>query len=173
MGSTLARGLQASLSSRSGRTLPSMLQKFSAASSSWLKAWRRSWWTRWETWIPMMFHFTRISGKPSQGSTCSQRVWGKFTEGNAPRSHPHQQCPSMCLRGSSGVTLCWRHPGTTWAGWSLSLGSKLQKSKEKMRWNMQVLQQHVTGTWRGVDTTCNFFLTQVNPGLWCRQDYSS
>lgn len=167
MGGTLALGPQASLSSRCTRTLLSMGQKFSAASSSWPKAWRKSWRTRGATWIPKMFHFTRSSGTPSPRSTCSQCAWRKFTVENALQSHPHPKCPSMRLRGSSGVTHCWRQPETIWTGWSISLGFKFQRSKGK---NVQLLGQHVRGTLRGVDTSCNF-LTQADLSLWCRHGY--
>lgn len=110
------------LSSRSKLTQLSMAQMFSAVSCLWFKAWKRSWRIRRRTWIPMMATFTGTSRRLSSGPTHWKSVRRKSSVGIAPRHCLHQKYPSLILRGSSGVTPCWRPLEFTSAGWSTKLG---------------------------------------------------
>lgn len=152
MGSVLVLGTRASPSSRSTTTPPSMGPTSSVASSSWPKAWRKSWRTRGTTWILTTCHFTDSSVTSSPGSTCWRLVWRTLSDGNVPGSRLHPNCPRTSLRGSSGVTLSSRHPGTIWSGWRIHSESKCQSSIRKM-----FSQQNLTNTWRGVTSSCNYF----------------
>lgn len=154
MGCTLARGLLAFQSWTSPKILPHMGQKSSAASYSWAKAWRWSWWTRKPIWIPEIFHFTRSSRTRSRTSRGSRGAWRAFSEASASTNGPGPRCPNTSLRGNSGVTRCWCQPEIIWTGWVVGFLSTFPRSETKMRLKRQRLRR-CTSIWNNWNPVCN------------------